>query len=760
MHPLISQSINQLSKDNLLDCIILMRQYALEKKTSFITDALESIERSYRLLLKYLSEGAEDQYREKMYNSIRYDLFTLVKNQEIEELIDSSPMQYFSTLRTVRFSKLSFGDALGRFLSSDASLQLTQIYDGDGNLNEEARKILNEKDRAIKDIFSIVWTLPAGEKKQMDEVVNIASDSDISFQLRGVIVSALILSFLQVPDVKKLISLLDIDTKSIDPGIKARALTGIVIGLSMHASIVSNDYDLGLRFSAWRDDLSNYPRLRNISYSLARTRGSRKLNDKINSEILPGLNNIGKELFKDFGNRETPISIEELQENPAWEKAMRESGLDKKMKKIHKMHNKGADMMLSMFTQLSYDRFFKDIDVWFRPFEEWEIARLEVDPKLSSLVAGAPSSMFFCDPDKYAMLIHMSHMNPSMREMMGNAFNSGREQMEEELKDKTIFTNTPEFDIEAVNYARTLFRFFNYYRLKKEFRNPFEKAIDFASLPYVGSMLAEDEILHSLGEIYFQQEYYHDAVNIFSLLASKNQDVALMLLEKIGYCHEKDNNYPDALEYYIKADNLKQDEDQWLLERIYKLAKLTNKKELLIDTLNRLLVIDINNLTYLEEWLKIMIEMNVYSKENEVVMNFEKNLARLLYLSPENEIGIRLKADTSALKGEWEKIIELNSHLINDVELYLAASSLGGGEENDLDQEKNMRHDLLLLASAQIALERYSDAIESLKLARMLKHPVNSEDITNFIKKTLINSPLFSNHYLMIPIVIEASGIQ
>lgn len=768
MNSLISQAIMLLSRNYLLDCVALVRQYAIENRKSQIRDVLDNIEQSYRFLLKYLAEGSNDPSREKLFCDLRYRLYALVRNLETEENASESPLLYFSTLRSLRYSHLTFSDALGRFLSVDSALQLTPIYNDNKQLTEEAKKLMTEKDRAMKDIFSVIWTLPVGERKQLEAIVNVSADADISFELRALIVAALTLSLLQTYDSEKLIALLDIESRSVDQRIRARALTGIVLSIALYAPLLQPDNKLDNRFEVWKDDLTNYPRLREVVYALVKTRGSERLANKINAELMPGIMGMNPDFLKNIQKEKGVINLEELQENPEWEKMMRESGLDKKLRKLHNIHSKGADMALGMFNQVSNHYFFKDIDSWFRPFEEWEGLRIGLDSDITSFIYNMPNFVSFCDTDKYALMLNLSRIPAVNRDMMKSAFQAGQnsmeEEMREEMKEFELRTTQPEFDREVVNYARILFRFFKYFRLRREFQNPFDKAIHFSSLPYLKDMLSEDEILHTVGETYFHQEYYDDAIEVYSELVKRDDQNSSMLYQKIGYCHEKANRPEKSLENYLLADNLRDGTDRWLTERIYSMAKRTNKGTIMLQALDSLLELDKDNIKYLEEWVQTMIELNVYKSYPISVPLFEKRLSKLIYLLPDEPQTLSLQMKAAALKEDYNKVIDLSEARRADIEMYLAASSLDthkddkANEEDKVDIEKTMANDLLLMANAHAALGKYSDAISDLKLLRMLRHAYSADDIQTIMNKQWSESEALSQHQIMIPMLVEASA--
>ncbi|MDE5902701.1 MAG: tetratricopeptide repeat protein [Muribaculaceae bacterium] len=756
----LKQALKLISGNSLHEAISLVRQYAAEQRLSDTLDALQQIEQSYSFMLRYLAEGAPDPAREKLFCDLSQRLYAITANLLDDRCLADDSSLYASTRRSVRFSNLNFADALGRYISADASLQLAGVYGADGKPTEAARQLLNEKDRALKDIFSYLWTLPvATSTRQLEPAVNVAVDSDIAYGLRTIIVSALVMGLLGNYDPAKLTALLDIEERTADQRIRAHALVGVVLALEMHRKLAEDDPMLQQRFASWLPDPSNYLRLREVIYAIVKTQGSLLLADKIQHEIIPGLNTLGKDFLKNINiDKDRPISIDELQANPEWERLMRESGIEKKLRRLHDMQEKGADMMLPMYGQLSSHFFFKDIDTWFRAFEPWEAARIGLHEHLIDILARMPNTAMMCDTDKYALVLNLSRLPQGAKDMMTGAFDAGSEEMKVDFDDMSLHSDEPDFDLEVINYARVLFRFFNYFRLRREFKNPFDGPLGIITIPFIGSMMSEDEILHTLGETYFHQGNYEDAAEIYQLLIEREDTPSSLLLQKLGYCYEKDDSKHDALECYMKADSLTEDTDVWLLRRIRAMAEECYEFNTEIDALDRLIDAGIDLEENIPMWLDMMLKFNVDDHET-----MEKRLSRLKYMAPDAPSTLSLSARFAFACKDYRKAIEILSARRADIEMMLAASSLGSTaaeDTPDIDELSEMSDDLLLLACAHAAEEEYAEAVQLIRRVVMLDperytHSVLSSSLRQFWQ----NSPRLESRRTLLPLLVEAALI-
>ena len=100
-----------------------------------------------------------------------------------------------------------------------------------------------------------------------------------------------------------------------------------------------------------------------------------------------------------------------------------------------------------------------------------------------------------------------------------------------------MLTPQPEFGRFALKAVRDLYRFFKLYRNREGLRNPFDHPFDFISLPVVGDMLSNDEMLTIAGEFYFKRGYWPQALPMFMQLAENDADNP-QIWEKIGFCRQ------------------------------------------------------------------------------------------------------------------------------------------------------------------------------------------------------------------------------
>lgn len=700
-----------------------LRKYFESLRDSQGIDLLNRVAATYSFLLRFLRDGNPDPQRSQLLNDIREDLYDLVERGERARLCKDSTDVYYTSARLAEFSSLNFSEALGRYISADSARMLAQPG------SEEYKKSLTAMNMGLKDIFSVVWTMAPGKTGDIDSIVNVTTDSDISFSLRATLVGALIMSLLHVYDRAKFNALLTIESRAESEKIRARALVGIALILDRYPKRINSDPSLAMRFETMADDLSFYTRMREVIYSLAKARGGVNYLKTMQDDILPDISRMSPNFLKkvqDMKDSDGNIDLEKIEDNPEWEKMMKDSGIEKKLRRLLSMQSSGADMMLSMFREMSKNFLFNDIDAWFRPFADWEAERLGGGDDLLPVIEAIGANPTICDSDKFAMLCNLQRLPANMRAMMKASLDEMGGQFSEEAKSIMLNTSTPEFDVECYNYARTLFRFFTYFRAHNEFENPFVRAQRFRDWPFIGNILAEKEIMSAVGEYYYRQGFYDDAINVFSNLIDydHSDEWKAFCLQKVGCSLEGLKRPAEALAKFIEAFDYAP-ADEWLAKKIVRIAyNLGNFPDETKAPLLMLHARDKDNLRYLLPLARFEAKgWRVESTEGRPM----KFIDRAAYIAPDNHEVVRLLAMRQLSKDYNKesagKALEILRPLVNNAEMYLASLSLSAsiGAENVSAEEEGvetstpiMVADLEMALYLNVLIEDHAAAISNL----------------------------------------------
>lgn len=762
MISLTDKAKSLLNSGRISESIALIRKRLIADRNPGALDSLNQIERNYGFLLHYLSEGKEDAGRDRMLSDIREQLYTIIRAIEYNLEIKESPKLYFSQARTIKYSGMNFSNSFSEYIAADSA---TLLLDSE---SEEMREAYEEKNRRLKDLFSIVWTLPIGDTDTLREIVDAICNPDIAEDFSALMISALTINLLMAYDRHKLMALVDIYLRSNSDTLKARLLTGILLILNQYAQRVENDYEMQIRIETMSETTMFADKVRDVFFALVKARGGLNLSRRIEQEILPEITKIGPDLINKLKDKDGNLNISNLEENPEWEKIMNDK-VEKKLRKLNDLQTSGGDIMISMFAQLNgkFHR-FNDIDVWFRPFSQWEARSINISDRLTEIWSKLAGVATMCDPDKFVFAMNISRLPESVRENMVTAFEAQQEQMDEEIKSLMLHSSMPEFETESWNYARVLFRFFNFFRLKKEFPNPFEQRIDIFNIPFLGKYFDKSEIAGELADFFFKQEFYADAIDyidIQSIIDILNRPI---YLQKIGYCLEKLGKKSEALKKYSESINLG-DDSAWTLRKIFKLGKETGEIESAFKAISQLLKMETDNSQYLKEYLNFGVD-----NFEQLRPNLSQAFSRAEYLLADDENIMRLKARYDFLRGDYTAAKEYFDAKYVDVQMYLAGKALtdavkpaesdskiednGNSDKSEISEvsdilinfsntdnkleEKNMAEDTLILAAINILTGNSYDAIRQIATVRLLTKSGISVDYLAQRLRMLINQSL------------------
>lgn len=756
----INKAIALLNKEAISEAIEYIKQLLISKKFSKGYDKILSIQNNYNYLLKYLTDGQPDPEREKIYNNIREQLYSLVRMIEVRDEVKDSPLLYYSELRINEFTSKSFSKSLGEYLSAESSLLFAESETDIAKLNSDIN-------RSLKELFSIVWTLPIWRADELKSILNTILAEDLKYELKGLLVGALIQNVLFVYDRDKFITLLDIYRLSTNEKVKARAIIGILLIINRFGNRIQRDNEVNLRFDTLLDENEFIPHLRKGLYSLIKARGSLKLMRKIENEILPDIMSMGPKFMENINkikDESGEIDFENLETNPEWDKLM-SSGVEKKLRKLSNIQNDGGDIMLSMFAQLS-GRFhiFNDISIWFHPFS----ANLAISTGASNVIINALEELPFngglTDIDRLAMLLNFSRLPGAAQSFMESSMKAQSEQLNEELKDKALHTSTPDFDMELDNFSRILFRFYNFYRLRSEFTNPFEKPLNLNNFTNISGQLIDIDSISDIAEFYFRQGFYSDAIKLFENLIVISPLEKHIYCQKIGFAYEKLGKYDLALKFY-SDESLIGSSDEWLLKKLVKVGKIEKDYSIVNDALTQLLQLHPENINYLVELATLKLDNKKLDKKSG---EFEKResdkiISQAAYYAPDDYRVLRLMARQSCSQHNFQDALHYISPRLNEISMYFASKSLkveDGNNKDDLspEEQSDMVEDLLIASTIYFADENPAEGIRYLSMIFLFKDFENkSWYAKERLEKTWNEDKILKSKISLLPLYIEAA---
>lgn len=524
---------------------------------------LEQVQTSYKYMLEYMKQGANDPERWNLYLKMVSDTWGIADQARLLILDSVSSKSYHQVRRTPKSLDLpNFGlnNVLYILEAFTDDLAVSELLS-----DEEIDETLSQHENTLQFMFIKTWTNSAWTSEDEEDARTMLASELLSKDDLCLFVSALTLSLMECFDLRKLMCLLDAYDHP-DVSINQRALVGAMIVFHIHRNRLAfypeliNRVDLMEEIPSFREDVAR------IYRQMLLCQETEKIDRKMREEIIPEmLKNVSSMKNMRFGLEE--IDEENNDMNPDWEDAFEKSGLGDKLREMNALQLEGADVYMSTFSSLKNYPFFRDIPNWFYPFSRQQSdvfkAMKQTGNQKGGLLDLILQSGFFSNSDKYSLFFTIHQLPKLQQEMMMSQLN---EQQVAELADQSNAETMKKFNERpstiSNQYLHDLYRFFKLNAHKREFRDIFKEKLDLHHVPVLDNVLQWEDVLFPIADFYLSKERWDEAIEIYEeleTLGGFEEEESPEYYQKFGYALQKRKRYAEAIQAYLKADTLKPD---------------------------------------------------------------------------------------------------------------------------------------------------------------------------------------------------------
>ncbi len=526
-------------------------------------DRKRELETAYQYMLQYMLEGADDPEQLKIYNQLR------VSTMETADLVREQLMlrQISSPLYARENILPQNTDIILELESHNANVSLAGLLEESLNTEGKSMEFSQKHEKMLTDIFKYFWLTEKYKEKESELIRLIFGNDEIEVSDKCIVVSAVTLSLMRTFDEKKFEILLDIYNET-NEQIKQRAFIGFILSSHIYNRRIQLYNNLTSRIRVLISDDAFIQNLQVVLLQFIRSKETEKITKKLSEEFIPEMVKISpfiqeKMNLKDLMTEENLLS----DKNPEWQEVLDKAGITDKIQQFAELQMEGADVFMSTFSSMKHFAFFSEISNWFMPFTNHSsVAKVTKKESQSGLPDALSKNYFLCNSDKYSLIFGISQMPENVKETIIHSMKLESKQMEEIKKDEELLAQSSKSENISNQYIQDIYRFFKLYRRKNEFKDPFNTSLDLYNLFFIKDIDDSDKLFRTIGEVYFNKDFYDDAATIFENLLQKEEFDA-DLNQKTGYCYQKKGNYEKALSYYLKADMLKP-ESLWNLRKI------------------------------------------------------------------------------------------------------------------------------------------------------------------------------------------------
>lgn len=516
------------------------------------------LDTTYKYMLQYTVDGIQDPERQKVYQKLLARLYRLTDRIK-ESLLTHESIEYQYVQKRI------FRDELAGSVTDSSSKALKDL----AILRTEDTTGYNKK---LSFLFRLLWLSDEFTENEKSLTYDMIDYQDILSEERSALVSAINMSLWRFFDPTKFNILFDLFENS-DEQIKYRALVGIVVAFFKYDKRLNFYPDIRNRFLLFDEDNDFKMLVEEVAIQLIRSKDTEKLTKRMQEEILPEMMKLTPHLKKKLDlDKLLKESLGEDQ-NPDWEDILSDSpDLQSKMEELTELQMEGSDVFMSSFSMLKHFPFFAHMANWFFPFtgDHPEIEKLTNENNedwFKKFMEAISDSAFMCNSDKYSFCYGIQSMPDDMKKFLSDGLKAESEQIGEILKDEELLNSNSKAGKVIRQYAQDLYRFYKLFPDRNAFDDIFAWSLDFHNKSFFRDLFINDEsVLYTMATFYFSKKYYSEAAEVFEVISQSHSDRP-EVLQKMGYCYQKLGKFQKALDHYLKADLMLQ-ENKWNLKKI------------------------------------------------------------------------------------------------------------------------------------------------------------------------------------------------
>ena len=689
-----------LSEKRLAEAFAELRQTAQTLQNWQLNNRLDELEESYKYMIRYVADGCNDPQREEIHNGITAKLMELADITEQELTVQNSPKLYYETLRMERKYPRSLEALLEAYRECADKTALFYELPADKRDSDQERTLLMKKEKAANAVFKHIWvTFPvtANEAGTLDKLF---ADADATAEIKELAMAATMLSLLEHYSEHLLLSLLDLYAANAfnDASLSMKALCCALIAMHCHRETIKHSSAISLRIANIADSERGRRDIMTVFLQFIRSRSTERISQKVRDELVPKLMKLSPEMRRKMRDGFSD-DIEEMAKNPDWQEMLNESGITDKMQELSRMQAEGSDVFLSSFARLKSFPFFNDVANWFVPFtpRHSSIFRVFAGNSGSMLLSMVDRTGAFCDSDKFSFALSVATMPDQHRSMMMAQFDEQQEQVINEMAGSLPNPDKQRENI-ANKYEQSLYRFFNQFRSRNDFYNPFSPRLTQIDVPYVSDAHTDTKSLRLIAEFYFSMQCYTDALSTFGKVLKQDSPTASDY-QKTGYCHEQLKQYVLATADYEKVELLKPN-DVWTLKHLALCYRAVNDTEKAIANYKRAEALQPDNVALANNIANCLLEGG---RIEEALKYFFK----VDYLASKGERTMRPIAWCSFLIGNYSQSVDYYNRII--------------AKQPGANDYINRGHALLCSGQVKDAVASYMDAVDKSGGSEVLK---------------------------------------
>ena len=646
---------------NLGAAIIGLENYLTIHPNQVNSDRLHAIRTDCQLMADYWKRGFKDPQLPSLFQALLQRLYVLWGNICRSYAIGHNSFMssiYMRQHMSARdWSPQNILEELETFVSNVAILELEPSQQREAKRRELYCQHQHDMNVLFDHILTSADLWTDGIAMAMEEIL-LSPTVDTNDQ--QLIVSAVMLSSMELFDIAKFRTLVHVYEKAVDERVRQRALVGWVLALRgrLIATIYPEQIDLVHHLL---EDEDHCKELVELQEQIVFCMHAEHDTETIQREIMP-------DLLKNQSLRMTRNGIEEAEEDPMedilhpGEQERKLEQMEASFQRMVNMQKQGSDIYFGGFSQMKRFSFFNELSNWFVPFYPNHPDVMEVLEKtgmnrfLNVMMEKGP----FCNSDKYSFVFAfqqvISQIPQNMRGMLERGEATLNELPSEELESAAYIRRT---------YLQDLYRFFRLFPERSAFVNPFD--MDGSFLFFADPIFSKTHLelfFNDVTAFFLKQDRLYNVLKLLSNYGEARRDFQFWMMYGYlaqHYANESALAFSD-LQCYTNALEIQPDHERALagLARAFFYREMYKEA---LETYDKLLTICPDKKSYRLNFAASLTNLGQYDEAL-------KELYRLNYEFPDDKKVNRVLAWALVCEGKYEAADKIFEQLLATDNVY------------------------------------------------------------------------------------------
>ncbi len=408
------------NSNNIGETLRQLNKMTGQQNASRVRERLDDITANYHRLSDFYLQGYEDPQRQQFYQQLSAQLEGVIRDLLLETLKDEYPYLKYLNPHGEIPSVDEMRQRLESYVTDMAMVSLSALNETKDSTADIHRRHANN----LKSFFNLIVASPQWRHEYAVSIEELLLSPAIDSADTQLLVSAMTLACLLVPDAEKMLTLIHIFQKSHEERVKQRALVGWVFALSFGKYHFYDSVRHAVKEVLSDDSVKSA--LLDLQIQVVYCHYAERDNDELRKNIMPNI--IKSQDWKMMNMGTTPSeesSLEEILHPDEADKRM--ESLEKSINKMNDMRKQGIDIYFGGFSQMKRFAFFHQLYNWLIPYSPThpDLGILPEELRNSGFLVKLFKEGPFCDSDKYSFSIALSSVYMQLPQEVRNVLQSG-----------------------------------------------------------------------------------------------------------------------------------------------------------------------------------------------------------------------------------------------------------------------------------------------------------------------------------------------